>query len=333
MTTAEIQRVFWKDAAIMQSYTLATSSFNLLECASKKRVMHSAVLARLAAPSARKVVLKNAVGKAAKSLVSVQVLRSLRPMSMTLAVAGSTATAALLAAAPCAVAPQAKPAVAVAKLLSTALVAGVQYSAEYSMFLKAKSAIRSNGSVPTGSSKDLAIAFVAGCVAATASTVAVSMLPGRGLGVQAIRKIGASAAAGGLGYASMDKAFQVLYLPVKKMPAGSALGVSRSALPTSASSLALAAMEEHPVEAEAPLGLRVALPAMRKKPIPPRRVAKSMGAASKPGANAFTEVHSAINARNAPKHLPKASPAATSVKAPLRITYGRKRSFAKLPKA
>jgi len=335
ISTAEIKRVFWKDAAICNSYSIGNfTSVAVMECGSKKQVLKSAVLARSAV---RQACVKSVAGKAVKTLASIQLLCALRPVvPLSVAMAGSAATAVILGAAPCS--PNVKPAVAAVKVLSAALVAAAQCSAEYSLYVEAKNVMRKKG-FTAGSSRDMTIAFMAGCVATAASNVAVSLLPGRALGAHAMKKLGASAAAGGVGYAAMDKTFQVLYLPNKKALAGGALSASRCAAPAEPSaSLALAAMEE-PM-AVVPLGLRVALPTTRKSPL--KRNVKVLGASSKPRANAFTEVTSAINARDNPKCLPKAAGGVVGVKAPLRLTaaphqHGRRsfdrRTFSKLPKS
>jgi hypothetical protein len=62
--------VFAEDAAIFNSYSIGNStSVALMECGSKKQVLKSAVLARRAV---RQACVKRVVGKAVKTLASIQ---------------------------------------------------------------------------------------------------------------------------------------------------------------------------------------------------------------------------------------------------------------------
>jgi hypothetical protein len=201
MSTTEIKRVFWKDAVVLKSYSIGSSStINVLSFNPFSKP--SAIF-----QNGFKAHKMEVIGKVATSLLSVQILRSIRSVSMSLAIASSCASDVLI---PYALTTRCKSVRAITNILASALISGVQYSVEYAMFAK----IQNNLKIDSFKTKnDFAVTFVAGCLATNASNMAVCLLRGR---KSLFNNICINACAGGLGYATMDKTFEALYMPTKR---------------------------------------------------------------------------------------------------------------------
>ena len=165
MTTNDVKRVFWKDVVVVKSYSIGcNSTINVLSFNRKTLNPLPAIFQNCITKTQNKELVKSV----ATSLVSVQILRTIRPVSLSLAIASSCASDVFMASV---LTTKSFTIRVLSKILSSALLAGVQYSTEYALFARTKNTLK------TKTKNDFATAFVAGCMASAATNVAVCMLP------------------------------------------------------------------------------------------------------------------------------------------------------------
>eukprot|EP00238_Polyblepharides_amylifera_P000099 CAMPEP_0196570882 /NCGR_PEP_ID=MMETSP1081-20130531/1045_1 /TAXON_ID=36882 /ORGANISM="Pyramimonas amylifera, Strain CCMP720" /LENGTH=218 /DNA_ID=CAMNT_0041887565 /DNA_START=317 /DNA_END=973 /DNA_ORIENTATION=+ len=94
-----------------------------------------------------------------------------------------------------------------------------QYALETELWIQGKAASKV---APNGNAPHLVTSFLAGALANAVATLAVACVPGSGsaipMGMRGAKALALGCASAGMGYATVDKTFQVLYMSKKAQP-------------------------------------------------------------------------------------------------------------------